>query len=430
MKKSRTTDKRTRTREELPARAAAAQVPKRSSRPSGLRSKRWLIACALLLVVGGGFLYAYRGFVRSHQMRLAVACQQAKLEGNWPQLELLARELAIWQPNQSEPWLLAADAAKQMGNPQRAADYLSNLPDTAPIEAFYELMRLQMEVLNQPLSSVETCKRTLRAYPEDSQSHQRLLSFYAMTCQREALVQEARRAILVGSESLATYAYLVGAKWLTFANGYAVNNKWLENDPNNEMFAVASVIHLIAHREEIVPNHQSGVEGAQVPMERYEQLVTELGERYPKNVELLACRCQLLCQAGQIADVAQVLSQAPPETKDDSRFWRFKGFFHAAREQWPEAKAAYERALQLWPFDWMSRHELAIVLRRSSSFDDATKMQQLATLGKEVMGDILHAPRLDISSRKTFERISEYLQLCGDPETAESLRHRLERASK
>lgn len=430
MKKSRTTDKRIRKREPILDRLAAAQIAQSSSRPSGNRSYILLIACMILLMAGGACIYAYRGYVHSHQVRLASACRQSKIARDWPQLELLAREWAVWQPNRSDPWLLAADAAKEMGNPQMAVNYLLNLPSDASVEAYYELGRLQMDVLNRPRASVETFNRTLRIYPKDSQTHQRLLSFYSMTCQRDEIVREARRAILVGSESLATYAYLVGAKWLTFTNGNAINSKWLESDPHSEVFAVASVIHQIAQRESVGPSQPSAAEGMQVPMERYEQLVAELGKKYPKNIELLACRCNLFCQFGQIAEVARVLSDASAGTENDNRFWRFKGWYHLAREQWPEAKVAYARALQLWPFDWISQHELAIALRRSNDFEQATQMQARATLGKEVMGAILHAPRLDASSRETFERIFDYLQLCGETETAKSLRHRLEQAGK
>jgi hypothetical protein len=144
---------------------------------------------------------------------------------------------------------MAAAAARAMGELEQCAQYLSQLPDTAPVEAFHELSLLQMETLVQPLAARDTCQRALRQYPTDTESSLRLLFIYAMLCDRDALVTEAERAIRGGADSRVTYAYWVSAKWLTFSNGVDINRFWMEKQPENEIFEVAAAAHLLFNRD-------------------------------------------------------------------------------------------------------------------------------------------------------------------------------------
>ena len=197
----------------------------------------------------------------------------------------------------------------------------------------------------------------------------------------------------------------------------------LKNDPNNELFLVASLIHLLANPE-LIPKSE-----AAVPMEQYEAMIASMLQRFPKNIELLASRGRFLCQHGATDDLAKLLADIPDQASDDCRFWRLKGWYHSAREEWSEARNAYEHALDLWPMDWISQHELAIVLRRADTLDNADKMQRRANLGKEVMRNILSAPKLDVSNRSVFEKIIAYMEECGELSTAKSLRRLLDSPS-
>ena len=391
-----------------------------SARKSGGRYRQMSGRLAVLLGFGLVAAVFYSCFIYYRVHSFSRQCFEAGAAQDWPKMEQVAKEWARWQPSAAAPWLKAAEAAARQGNLLRTAEYLTQLPDSAPVEAFHELSRIQLEMLSQPESAAQTCRRTLIAYPADFESHQRLFAYYAMTCQRSKLITEARRAINVGSANLVTFAYYAAANWLTLAAGHDFNQRMLRNDPDNELFTVASLIHLLANPE-LIPKSESAV-----PMEQYEAMITNMLQRFPKNIELLASRGRFLCQRGALDDLAKLLADIPEQASNDCRFWRLKGWYHSAREQWSEARIAYEHALELWPMDWISQHELAIVLRRADTLDNAGKMQRRADLGKEVMRNILSAPRLDASNRGVFEKIVAYMEECGEREMAKSLSHLLD----
>ncbi len=391
-----------------------------------LKPRRYLLFSALLVACLMS-CFALLSLVNTWKiLSLRASYGRAAESRNWKLAEDISLHWAAQEPLSADPWMRAAEAATQRGDLQTAVSYLLHLPNSAPVEAFHELGRVQLEFLNKPEAAAETSLRTVQAYPADIESHQRLMTYFAITCQRPKLIDEAHRAIGVGSESLATYAYLIGANWLTMATGCEVNRKWLEHSPENETFAVAAVIHQMAAR--VPPELDLKGEGGltDVPIVRYEQKLRDLLRRYPQNAELIASYGNVLCQLGLVEELAQLLANIPPTMGRESRFWRFKGWYHMAVDDWRQAQIAYERAIELWPFDWICDHELAIVLRHTQSIGEANQYQSRAILGKEVMRLVLSAPVLDISNRETFEKIHEYMVLCGRTEIAAALKRRLE----
>ena len=124
----------------------------------------WLIisvGMAVILLVGGG-LVAYRTSLNSRIAELRSSCERARRSGDWPEMERLARQWASLEPERVTPWTMAAAAARAMGELEQCAQYLSQLPDTAPVEAFHELSLLQMETLVLPLAARDTCQRALK----------------------------------------------------------------------------------------------------------------------------------------------------------------------------------------------------------------------------------------------------------------------------
>jgi tetratricopeptide (TPR) repeat protein len=415
----------------LEARSRTADGPSVPSGHSRRRSnwlRRGLIATLILALGVGSVLVWSRKYIADQQAALAQRCRHAQADGDWPRLEELARQWASWQPQKSEPWIYAAEAARNMENPTMEAEYLRHIGDDAPLTAFHELGRLQMEVLNQPAAAFETCLRTAKLFPRDSETHARLLFYYSMTCQHQAVVDECHRAIETGADILPTYAHLLSARWLTYKNGFDMNSLWLRSAPDSELYYVASLVHLISHHglTEQAQGSSSDGKGNQLPMEFFETKLREGSERYPNNLQLQAVVLARLCQAGDIEAVAKGLATAPPESAEDSRFWRFKGWYHLTMEQWLEAIAAYEKTLELDPFDWLAQHELATALRLSGQSDSATTMQQRATLGKDVARSISRAPRIDAVPENMMVKMAEYMEMCGDKLTAKSLRNRLQ----
>lgn len=411
--------------------AASAAAARRDERLISPGLRKLLIVSCVLFAIGGVALASYRSYVHRQQAELAERCRHAQADGDWPRLEALAREWASWSPNESTPWIYAAEAAEAMHNPVMAAEYLSHIGDDAPLSAFHALGRLQMEVLNQPRAAIETSLRTVALHPRDSETHLRLLFYYAMTCQRSKVIAEAERAIDVGCDTLPTYAYLVSANSLTFNNGYDMNMLWLESEPDSELYYVAAVVHLMANRKlpDLAAAASTGRDKPLMPLEFFDQKVSEALERYPENIELQATRLARLCQAGDVPGVAKALSAAPAATATDARFWRYKGWYHTAHQQWSQAIEAYEKSLALDPLDWSSQHELATALRRSNELERAEEMQRRATLGKELLRAIGLAPRIDLLPDGTMPKIADYLEMCGEDAIGQALRRRLSKTS-
>lgn len=339
---------------------------------------------------------------------------------NWPELENQARQWAAWQPLANEPWHFAAQAAIHMEQWEQAVLYLESMSSEASLADLKELARLQMEALNLPLQSVATLQRTRKSYPKDTESHLRLLFWYSMTCQRQALEAEVRQAIADGADELPTYAHYFAKQWLTYNNGFQMNHFWAEAEPESPLFEVAGSVHMKANRS---PDAQ--VLADRLPVDEYIAQVRELRKKYPANSELLAALLDYQCEAGDLDAVTRLLIEAASETATDNRFWRYKGWVHMARQEWSQAEQAYNRSLELWPSDWLSRQELATVLRRQNKAEMAMAMQELADLGKDIEQAIRLAPSVMSISRSTYEDLQRYLLDSDDHEVAQALRAKL-----
>ncbi len=276
----------------------------------------WLLVSfgvVAIFVLSGGLL-AYRNSLSKSIAELRSECERARRKGDWPEMERFARLWASLEPGRVAPWTMAAAAARAMGDLELCAKYLSQLPDSAPAEAFHELSLLQIESLVQPLAARETCQRAIRQYPSDGELSLRLLFIHAMLCDRDAVLAEAERAIRSDADSRMTYAYWVSAKWLTFANGHEINRFWLEKQPDDESFAVAATAHQMANRDLAGTTTQSNSGDSSLgSKDEARKLFETLFDRYPKNKELLAIAMNQAIQSGDIEQMSNLLSAAPPE---------------------------------------------------------------------------------------------------------------------
>lgn len=380
---------------------------------------RLLIVAALVCVVS----LAYLVYGRYRISILEAACQDAHQAQRWVELESLATDWIQWQPDVAMPWLYAAEAASLQGEEIRTATYLYHLPNSDPRSpaALLELSHLQFGKLNQPIAAAATCERILRIQPDNSEAHRRLIFYYAMSRQRARMIAEARRAIQVGCDVPETYLYLIGADWITFTNGYELNQQWLQSKPQDETFLVAQAFHLVRSSALDESSEEKESDGRS----KSERIMTELLERFPKNKEVLAFHLDLACFRGKEDRVTELLAQAPADSTEDSRFWRFKGWVHENRQEFAEAEAAYLHGLQLNPFDGQSQHNLAAIYRRNKDLQRVEKYQALAVLGKDLMRDCLQVPDTQSLSNELLEKMSEYADQCGDALVAKRLRERI-----
>lgn len=392
-----------------------------------LRIVIWLGLAGILAL--STFLISNAYWVSNNRMKLKWACEAARQSGDWIQLEKLARQWASLEPTRDEPWALAAAAARAMGDLRQCAAYLAQIPDPAPIDALHELSFLQLEELQQPLTALKTLDRSRQLYPSDQETSRRLLFVNAMVCDRTAVTNEAMRAIKNGADTPSTYAYLFSASWLTFDNGYAVNQRWLEQDRSNVAFQIAAAVHSLYGQElAAIQSDGSGRTGRSeqsLTGPEMQQWLDELLLQHPVNVELLSTKLNNLLQAGDQVGVAEILSKAPPETIKDHRFWRYKGWYHMVKDQHQESLAAYEKALQLSPVDWASQNELATVLRTTKGIESATEMLERAQMGISLATTILQVNHFEALTTDQYEQLAAYFERCEFRDYARQLRRLL-----
>ncbi len=357
---------------------------------------------------------------------LAEDCQRLKARSDWRRLEQAAQQWGELQPKRLEPWLMAADAARRQGDVKSVAHYLSLTPDDCPIEVLTILGQLQLEELNEPLAAVDTFKRTLTRYPHDLETHMRLLQFYSMTCQRELVIEQARQCIASGRAPPAVFAFLFAARWLVYSNGYDINNQWMRSGENDELFEAAATVHLFVHPE-LKKMAQAARSDLQIPTDYFEYRLREALNRYPKNRELLAVQLRQLAQRGDVSGVATILAEASNECGNDPRFWYFHGWYHSAKGNWDQARQAYQRALDIDPYDWLTWNELATLARQTEGLEAAQPLLEIALLGRDVTNAVRMAENMDSIPKEEFENLAKYLVLCGDAALAEQLRVSLRR---
>jgi len=358
---------------------------------------------------------------------LQESCRQSKASGDWRRLEREAQQWSELQPKRLEPWLLAADAARQQGNIALVAQYLSQTPNDCPIQVLAILGQLQLEELNQPLAAIATYQRILARFPDDLETHLRLLQIYSMTCQREEVIEQARKCIATGNAPPSVFAFLIAARWLVFSNGFDVNNQWLSAGEEKELFEVAAVLHLYVHPE-LKSMAQKAPLGLQVPTEYFEHQLRQVLKRYPRNPELLVVQLRQLSQRGDVTEVAKILANASAACGEDPRFWYFHGWYHSTMENWESAREAYQRALEIEPFDWLTWSELAMASRRTAGPEAARPLQEIALLGRDVTQVIRMATNMEAIDVEDFEKLADYFEACGDSKLAQQLRISLARS--
>jgi tetratricopeptide (TPR) repeat protein len=376
---------------------------------------------ALFLWAGWQGWKSYR--VRSFQSQ----CPAARSSQDWKTLESQAQAWAWWQPELALPWVYAAMGAQQQGKLTQAVAYLQQIPDSDPQapESLLALVDFQFHELNKPFEAEATCQRILRIDPTNGEAHRRLIFFYGMTLQRQKMARQARQAIERHCEVPETYVHLLGADWLTFSNAYELNGRWLENDPDNELLLVARALHYVGSRA--LDEEASEVQDASGLRKTalHEKVLTEYLRRFPRNLELLSYFLKQACLSGDLERAAELLAKAPPEAVDDNRFWRFKGWVHAAQRQYPLAEAAYRHALQLNAYDWRSQHELADVMRKLKRYAELEVLQAQALEGKELRKAIVKLPNVADIPTPLLLRIAAYAQSCGDTVAADNLSQRI-----
>lgn len=364
----------------------------------------------------------------------------ARLDRDPQQVITLTQEWCALAPHDALPFVMQAEAHQEQGDLGKAAEVLEQLPDTDPRspQALLELSHLYFGDVNLPLSGVRTCERVIRIslsglLPESdglaaaAEANRRLVFFYGITRQRNKLLTACRAAIAGGYDLPETYIYLLIADRLHLTNALEVSALWSRGIESNEAIHVAFVLAALLESEgEDADNIVAVIEPNAMNLTEQQQAFLSALAEYPHDSELLQRELRGRMIAGDTAQVVVRLRDAPRESADDSRFWRYRGWVLSQRQEWAAAEVAYRKSLELYPFDFVSRFQLAGVLRQSGRLDEVREQEALATEGKSLQQAILKLPDVRSASVDMLRRMADHFDHCGESYTAACLRKRLE----
>ena len=388
--------------------------------------RRLGFAAAIVLVIaliGGG---AYVGYSRwwEHRIRsLRDECRQAQDASEWQRMAEIARRWTELQPSEADGWIFLAIALQEQGDLPASASALNRLPDKHPksIPALLELSALQFGPLNKPLEGVATCERILAIQPRILEAHRRIIFFHAIGVQRAKMTSQIYRSIELGCEPREAYVYLMLAEVPVFSNGFETANHWLQNDPESELFLVARTVQLAENLAVL----RDPTADTRAQLERAEQILADYRQRFPLNRAVLWYFLKNAARRSDVEEVGKLLATVPSEAGDESLFWRYRGWYHAQREEIAEAEAAYQNAAELTPLDSQIWHELADVLRRQGRLAEADTMQSVAATGRQLRLEIQKLKDAAAISDTQLDKVRIYAEACGDQRVAQSLRRRL-----
>lgn len=392
---------------------------------SALRKIRWLLLAAGLVAIVALVPPGLKLWRTRQRASLKAACQQARDAGRWDELVAIARPWSEWDGQNADPWLLLAEAAEARRDYAAVAECLQRVPesDRRVTLALVKLSEYQFGPLNQPLAGAATCERLLEMEPRATVAHQRLIQFYAMTVQRRKLVEQIRFAIAQRREPREAYVYLLLLDTLRLSQGVELNRRWLESDPDSELFQVALAMQMPEQNDQAAAGSDGDEEP---PAADKKQRIAALRTAFPANLELLAYEIDGLVMHGDSDRVAELLLQSPPEAGQDSRFWRFKGWLHEARDELDQAQQSYVRALELNPLDWATRNRQVQVYRRQKNLAAVERTRLLVEQAAGLRRAIRELPAAELVTTEILAELLDYAENCGDEATTKALRSRLE----
>ncbi|MBP87242.1 MAG: hypothetical protein CMJ64_11060 [Planctomycetaceae bacterium] len=212
---------------------------------------------------------------------------------------------------------------------------------------------------------------------------------------------------------------------MSFANAHDENTRWLEGDPDEEVFLVARAIYRIVSMALDETEDTSKVpmdEATGIPV--HKRQVAEYFEQFPNNIELFAYFLREASTNGDAAEVARLLSTAPPAAAADNRFWRYMGWLHRDNEEWLEAERCYQKALKINPYDYVTQHQLAAVERRLNRPEFVETLGSLARDGQNLRRELLQLPSVTSVPLPMLQRMAIPAAACGDGAIASRLHER------
>lgn len=394
------------------------------------RRSLFILALAVALIAACGVPIAWQRWTNYRRDQFTRQCRAARSSQRWEELQGLAGDWTRWDPQNGEAWMnrgLAANARQQWAE---AAESFGHIQDSDPqvIPAMIEVSKLAFTHLNDPLRGVAACERILKIDPRAAGARQQLIWFFAMTLQRDKLLQQIRDAIKYQREPREAYVYYFLLYTLRSQDAVDLNSRWLQGAPDAELFLVARVINLPDPQSESpetpVPASPATDKRNELPAKSKLDQVQDLLVQFPHNLELIAYKAEERFADGDFASAASILKNAPESAGQDGRFWRFKGWLHESNRELEASSTAYRKALEIHPVDWNTMNRLAIVERQRQNVAEVQKLTELVERGNETRKS-LRQQKVETPSLQVLQELARLFRDCGNQEFASALERRL-----
>lgn len=387
--------------------------------------RRWGIICTALIALVIATWQGLRYWQRQQDEKLLVQCRIALKTEDIDRLESLAMSWRSRDSSNAYPLLFLAEVARRHGEFSKAVQLLGEIPSTATQApaAYVEKAKLEFGEDNQVLDGVATCKKLLELEPRSPDAHALLISFYAMTFQRTALLAQIREAIKYRCEPRDSYVYLIISDNLVFPNARKVIETWRVGAPDSNELHLAWALQLAKHANQLAASRPSS-ENLELNREAIFQINAYL-ERFPEHQGLLEHKILLAVDRGDIAEIEQLLARVSWGRETDYMLWRYRGWYHAAKNELEESAEAYSQALAIYPLSWQVRFEYSGVLRRLRRETEYQQNEKTSLIGKQVHQEVIRLANTRDASNQLLERVADYANLCGETAISEALRERL-----
>ncbi len=348
-----------------------------------------------------------------------VQCGELAVQQEWEQLESAASEWVELDESSADAWLNLAEAYQQQGFLTDCVESLLRIPinDPKAPQAMLFAAEMQLNEAGQPSEGLATLRALRKLAPRAEPVRKHLISIYAMTLQRQKMIDEIYDAFRYHAEPPEAYVYLMLANHLSFTNGVQLNTRWLTAEPESELFSIARAVQLV----DTLKNLQTTSPETELQRKAGEEELDLLLNKYPNNLALLHYKIESAILDEDIEQVGRLLTRIPETEAQDSLSLRYAGWHFMKTQRPREAEDAYRQSISLMPMDWHAWHELASALRNQGKLEDAEAAAKVAIVGKELRKDCLALPDAGQPPAQLLDRILEYAAQCGADHVASSL---------
>ncbi|MBD3674813.1 MAG: hypothetical protein HUJ26_14945 [Planctomycetaceae bacterium] len=386
---------------------------------------RLLLITLVFLLVGAGLgvFVSLQNRAEKQQEQFRALSSEAVNKEEWGRLEIVAQKWLDWDADNNDALMFLAEAQLQSGELAEAADTLGRVSDG--YQAAIAALSYRGEILSSDLhlayEAESTWKRILELDPENTHAHQRLITFYALSIQRQKMVDQIRESMKRNAEPPEAYAYLILTNAMGFTSGLVQVQNWRKHYPEDETFEVAEAIYKAKYEN----RSKADDEFEKSPIAPGNQtLINDCLKKYPQNIEILAFHLELNAYFGKTDRVIELLQKAPPEAMKDARFWRHRAWLLRQTQQQQKGLEALEKSLEIDPFSWRSRWLKAEILRQLGREQEAIETQELAIAGKLLEEKLYKTDGRALKWGLVME-MHGYIEQLGQTEVLSSLNYRI-----